>query len=279
MKTRTKFFLNKEYAMHYTYSKLRGVLLLLAAVFSLSLTACPMEDTDDGGDEGDTTLSFTGGSGELELTIKDGTARFFSLASGKEITEKKDMESQGWDIAFYATRYILTNSGITAGKYFSGGKGGVFHTNQTDFDAVTGKEAMITGPDPVDGRDYGVYNQDVRRYANGMGGGGEAERTMNVMTYLGYEAEDQDAHNGLTYGTMFTTYYTYERKQFYANTFTNGFMTMPPEFYVTNQVYIIKHGDGEHYSKFQVTQFTRNFGSSALKGVSDTFKVRWKNLE
>jgi hypothetical protein len=238
---------------------------------------------DDGGDGDDTTLTFAGGKGELELTIQDGVARFFSLSSGEEITAKEDIESQGWDIALYATRYILTNSGITAGKYFSNGKGGVFHTNQTDFDAVTSKDDRVTGIDPVDGRDYSVYNQDVRRYANGMGGGGEAERTMNVMTYLGYEGEDTEyqgeVHNGLTFATMFTTFYTYERKQFYANTFTNDFMTMPPDFYVTNQVYIIRHGDGEHYSKFQVTKFVRNFGSDIMNGVSDTFKVRWENLE
>jgi hypothetical protein len=263
--------------MHYLPINLRTLFFLLAAILSLFFTACPLEADDDGGDENDTSVNFAGGKGELELTVKDGVTRFFSLSSGKEITEKKDIESQGWDIAFYATRYILTNSGVTAGKYFSSGTGGVFHTNQTDFDAVTNKDARVIGIDPIDGRDYGVYNQDVRRYANGMGGGGEAERTMNVMTYLGYAQED--LYDGLTYANMFSTYYTYERKQFYSNTFTNDFMTMPPDFYVTNQVYIIRHGDGEHYSKFQVTQFVRNFGFDIMKGISDTYKVRWENLE
>jgi hypothetical protein len=255
------------------FSTLRA--LLPAVLFALFLGACPMEGEDDENKEPD--ITFSGGQGEMELEGKDGKPRFFSLSTGTEITAQEDIESAAWDIAFYPTRMILTNSGYTAGPlYFSGGKGGVWHTNQTDFDAVTGKDDRVIGPDPLDGRDYGEYNQDVLRYARGMAGSNmQQERYMNVMTFVGYQNEN--LVDGKSLGNTFNTYYKYDKKAFYANTFRDpdNYMTfvMPPLFYVTNQVYIILHGDGEHYSKFQVYKFVRYSYEE-----KDVYGVRWENL-
>jgi hypothetical protein len=236
----------------------------------LLLGGCPMESEDDENKRKEADINFSDGRGELELEARDGEPRFFSLSTGREITAQADIESQAWDIAFYATRIIWTNSGVSAGDNFSGGKGGVWHTNQTDFDAVAGREAAVTG-DPV----YAPYHEDVRRYAHGMAGSGmRLERNMNVMTFLGFDNESEEGA-GKTAEKPFTVYYNYDKKAFYANTFdAKGMMTMPPRFYVTNQVYIIRHGDGEHYSKFQVTKFIRNYTADL-----DTYAVRWENLD
>jgi hypothetical protein len=254
---------------------------LLAALFALLLGACPMEDSGDDGEEPEPpTITFTGGKGELELRAIDAEPRFFSLSTGKEITAQEDIESTTWDICFFATRMLLTNSGKTAGDYFSGGKGGVWHTNQTDFEEVTGKDDAVTGPDPLDGRDYGEYNQDVQRYAHSMSvASARFERNMNVMTFVGYD-NDVVSNAGKSAANPFSQNYLYDKRAFYANTFSpSGVMTMPPNFYVTSQVYIIRHGDGEHHSKFQVTKFERNYDNGYFQLNSDTYAVRWENLE
>jgi hypothetical protein len=257
---------------------------LLAALFALLLGACPLEDSDDAGEEPEPpTITFTGGKGELELRALDAEPRFFSLSTGKEITAQEDIESTAWDICFFATRMLLTNSGKTAGDYFSGGKGGVWHTNQTDFEEVTGKDDAVTGPDPLDGRDYGEYNQDVLRYAVSMAVASlRYERSMNVMTFIGYD-NDSVPNAGMSAANPFGGLFRYNKKAFYSNYYedANGnlLLVMPPNFYVTNQVYIIRHGDGEHHSKFQVTKFERNYENGLFNFNSDTYAVRWENLE
>jgi hypothetical protein len=248
------------------------------ALLALLLGACPVDggDTEDEGNEAD--ISFSGGRGQLELRAMDAEPRFFSLATGTEITDPDEIESKVWDICFFATRMILTNSGKTAGDYFTGGRGGVWHTNSTDFDTVTLDDRVI-GPDPLDGRDYGEYNQDVLRYAYSMSVASlRFDRPMNVMTFVGYQNENSP-NVGKTAANPFSELYTYDKKAFYANTFhANGTMHMPPHFYVTNQVYIIRHGDGEHYSKFQVRRFIRNYDNGHFQLGSDTYGVRWENL-
>jgi hypothetical protein len=263
-------------------------------LFALFLTACPMEDNNENNteqeqeEEEQITGGFADGKGEKELYyVPDGNIYFLSLSTGEIITAEagkeqeheayETIESPGWDLAFYPARQIWTNSGVTAGGYFTGGNGGVWHTNQTDFDAVTGKDARIIGVDPVDNVDYSDYHEDVFRYAIGMAGSNmRPERHMNVMTYLGWSIEDNG--RGKTASNYFQSDYMYNRRAFYANTFdAPGVMTMPPRFYVTNQVYIIRHGDGVHYSKFQVTKYIRYYEGTA--GYADTYGFRWENLE
>jgi hypothetical protein len=50
---------------------------------------------------------------------------------------------------------------------------------------------------------------------------------------------------------------------------------------LSNQVYIIKHGDGEHYSKVQITEYTsRSADNEAEPPVlaADILKIKYQNF-
>lgn len=235
-------------------------LLLCALLFS----ACPTEADDTNTPVPDPVISLTGGRGELELVIPDGDVKFFDFADGTEVKDAA-IKSRKWDIAFWASRLILTNSGVSADEYRSSGRGAVWHTEKTDFDSAALEDAVQD--DPV----YAPYHEDVLRYATGMAGYfNRYERYMNVMTYLGYPNEAKNpAMDGATMAKRFEPMYLYDKRSFYEATVG----MMPPDFRPTNRVYIIRHGDGEHYSKFQVTKFERDSGHFV-----DTYKVIWENF-
>jgi hypothetical protein len=244
-------------------------LLLCAFLFS----ACPTGADDDNNTVPDPVISLTGSRGELELVISDGDIKFFDFADGTEVKDAA-IKSRKWDIAFWATRLILTNSGVSADEYRSSGRGAVWHTEKTDFGSATLEDAVNKdkhegdeGYDP----DYAQYNEDVLRYATGMTGYyTRYERFMNVMTYLGYPNEAKNpAMDGTTMVKRFEPMYLYNKRAFYEATVG----MMPPDFRPTYRVYIIRHGDGEHYSKFQVTKFERDSFH-----YIDTYKVIWENF-
>jgi hypothetical protein len=235
----------------------------LLAALALSFSGCPTEAEEEGINP-PPVISLAGGKGELELALRDGEIKFFDFATGTEITDVT-IKSRDWDLAIYATRQIYTNSGITAVEYRTGGRGAVWHTEKTVFDEVVLEDAVKD--DPV----YTLYNTDTLRYAEGMGGfDAQPERFMNVMTYAGYPNErDNPAMDGTTMSKMFRAFYLYDKRAFYEATVGR----MPPDFRVTNRVYIIQHGDGEHWSKFQVTKFERD----STRHI-DTYAVRWENF-
>jgi hypothetical protein len=47
---------------------------------------------------------------------------------------------------------------------------------------------------------------------------------------------------------------------------------MPPNIITTGQVYIVLHGDGVHYSKIQVTKYTR-------VSPREIYEVRYESLD
>jgi hypothetical protein len=235
----------------------------IAGLWALLFSACPTEAEEEESSIPDPVISLTGGKGELELIRPDGEIYLLDFATG---TEVKSRRSPDWDIAFYPTRQIWTNSGYTAEQERSRGDGAVWHTEKTDFEAVTLEDAVKD--DPV----YGKYNTDVLRYAFGMAGYDfQPERNMNVMTYLGYPNErDNPLQDGTTAANLFQPFYLYDKRAYYEATVGK----MPPDFRVTNRVYIIRHGDGVHHSKFQVTKFERD-----SQDYIDTYGVRWENLD
>ncbi|MDR0998780.1 MAG: FMN-binding protein [Treponema sp.] len=199
----------------------------------------------------------------------NGTTKYFSLSQGIEIPAAKSNTAE-WDVAVKSDGYfcyILTNSGVTASSLGSGGKGGVWFTNKTDFNSVVfaDRVADFTGGNA----EYAPYVTDVTRSQYGMFGtyGGP----MNIMTYFGYASGD-----GLSESTQFYwsfpgppsgPFYEFDKKAFAA--VTGG---MPPPWYPTRQVYIIRHADGTSYSKFQVFALKYQSGTFAL-----SFKFKAKN--
>jgi hypothetical protein len=198
----------------------------------------------------------------------------------KWVTDPAVIASPDWDIAFHASRVIYTNSGDTATDLNTSGFGGVWFTNTTDFDAVTGEVDKKTSDDS--GFDYSPYNQDIKRYVMVMGA--RYYRSLNVMTYAGYPYEDSP-FEGITYdgsasdkalaGHDSLVNYNYDKKQYYINPpMPDGSLRMPPDFEATGQVYIIRHGNSVDHSKLQVSWFFRNLGN-----YSDSYTIQWKTFD
>jgi hypothetical protein len=67
------------------------------------------------------------------------------------------------------------------------------------------------------------------------------------------------------------TDYKYNAKQYYhAN-----LATMPPVYSVTRQVYIVRHGDGENYSKMQISALESLPSTGGAKRI---FAIRYENF-
>jgi hypothetical protein len=230
--------------MKHTNVFLSVAALLCAALFFLGCPTDPGDEPNYGGDE--ETLS-------IVVAAADGVA-YYSLSTGQKVAG-----TESWDIAFRRSRLIFTNSGATAAypDVVSTGSGGVWHVTKTNLADVTVDDAVKD--DPL----YGPYNTDVVRYATGMTGVGPIR--MNIMTFVGYSNEDEN--DGLSLESFFDTPYAYDKKQFYNST------GMPPVMSVSNQIYIIKHGDGSKYSKIQITAYESNNTTS-----TDTYQIKYQNF-
>jgi hypothetical protein len=149
-----------------------------------------------------------------------------------------------------------TNSGVTAADAGSGGNAYIWYTDKTDFNSVTLDDRAA-----IAGTEYEVYAQDVTRYSSLMDG--VSSVPMNLMTYFGFYSG-----GGMTYEDPFRSiprdssvtslddyvFYHFNKKAAYKG--TGG---MPPGFKETGQIYIIRHADGVHHSKFQVTKFAYGY--------------------
>ncbi|MDR2258057.1 MAG: HmuY family protein [Treponema sp.] len=200
-----------------------------------------------------------------------GERHYYNLSSGKEVPAPS---GDNWDIAL-ETRdrsfFILTNSGVTAAETepASGGKGGVWFTGSTDFDAVTRADQAVI---PAAGGEYAAYTTDVYRWTTAMAAA-PVRQNLNVTTYLGYpdlakgypktgDGSGLDAANcfrrfDVTEMTADYSPYLFNKKQSYL--MGGG---MPPEYSPTKQVYIVRHGDGVKYSKVQLSEIYREPGTT-----------------
>jgi hypothetical protein len=182
----------------------------------------------------------TAGAKELVLEVPGGDAGpvFYSLKTGQKVA---DPASRDWDIAFERPRLIYTNSGETAAALGSGGLGGVWHTEKTDFAGVIPADAVKNDPQ------YGPYNTDATRWIEGAMLKPAASRRINVMTFTGYQNETKK--DGKTRAAAFSASFSYNKRQFYS---ARG---MPPAYTVNSRVYLVRHGDGRGESKFQVLAY------------------------
>jgi hypothetical protein len=195
------------------------------------------------------TIEVSGGSG--------GTGPvYYSLKTGQRV---EDPASGDWDIGFERPRLIYTNSGETAAALGSGGRGGVWHTEKTDF-AGTGRDDAVRA-DPL----YRPYNTDALRWIEGAMLKPAAARRINVMTFTGYNNEEKK--DGKTKAASFSASFSYNKKQFYS---ARG---MPPSYSLTGRVYIIRHGDGAGESKVQIRTY-----ESQSRGDTDRYTIVFQNF-
>jgi hypothetical protein len=242
MYVRTK---TRSFNMKHTKIFLTFAVLLCAALF---FAGCPTDPADEEPNYGGDVKTLN-----VQVAASEGVV-YYSLSTGETVEGTAD-----WDIAFRRSRLIFVNSGATPG--YSGvtstGSGGVWHVTKTSLPEVTVDDAVID--DPL----YGPYNKDVIRYVTGMGGA--APSRINIMTFIGYSNEDEA--DGLSAEQVFSTPYMYDKKQFYKG---EG---MPPVMSASNQIYIIKHGDGSRHSKIQITVYESNTTND-----TDTYQIIYQNF-
>ena len=179
-----------------------------------------------------------------------GETKYFSLSRGVELDESAKNTGE-WDIALKSGvgfLYIYTNSGSSAAELGSGGKGGVWFTEKTDFNDTVFEDRVTDFSG--DYAEYEVYVTDVTRYQHAMSA--SLPGPMNIMTYYGYRTGSgetmEDPFEWSVPGPPSAPFYEFNKKAF---AYVTG--GMPPPWYPTRRVYIVRHGDGEHYSKFQVS--------------------------
>jgi hypothetical protein len=238
--------------MHIVSRQAGKTAMLLAVVLPallLFFTGCPQEAEDD--------YELKSGTLDFSATANGGTV-YYSLTTGEPVT---DPASTNWDVAFKRSRLIFTNSGATAADANSGGKGGVWHTDKTDF-------AAVTMADKKTDEAYTGYYADVQKWvmvANGV----TSHNTLNIMTYCGYTAGD-----GASEESLFQAPLKYDQKQFYTMTMTGSAAV----FDMSGQVYIIRHGDGAHHSKLQVVTYESDTSNMAENGGADKYLIQYANL-
>jgi hypothetical protein len=236
------------------------VLFCVAALF----LGCPTEDTDD-------TNYGVGETQEREIAVVTGVPKYFSFTTGAEVTDAAKIASKEWDIAFQPSRMIYTNSGATATLTESGGQGGIWFANKTDFDKVSdGDRVEPTG----DYAEYADFTADVVKYTSAT-----ASNRFNVMTYWGFaggSGTQEDPYQTKTFdGSATFVPYTYDKKNWIIMTTMTG--PNGATFDLTNEVYIVKHGDGTHYSKLQITNYGSE-GSGMGAPVTETFNFKYRNF-
>jgi hypothetical protein len=216
------------------------LLLGLAALFA----GCPTEAEPDYGTEAVVTA------------VENAGPVYFSFAQG-ETVDPTGAAGDGWDLAFSYTRMIHTNSGDTADALGSGGKGGVWAAGTTDLSA---------GISPA-GADFSLpFATDSSRWTSPAAEmGTPVLNQLNVISYVGY-----GSGAGLSEEDPLTDY-QYNARQYYSANLS----TMPPVYSVTRQVYIVKHGDGENYSKMHITALETIPSTSGAKRV---FLIRYINF-
>jgi hypothetical protein len=259
-------------------------LIRFFSIFLLSLSpvlflgGCPTSAAEDSEDEDSSrleeTIDLENGVYTLTFQVPEGEVRYLNLNTAEWVTGSAAIASPDWDIAFHASRRIYTNSGDTATDLDSGGYGGVWFTNTTDFDAVSSEDDKATVDTANPDFNYELYFQDVKRHVVIMGV--TYYNCLNVMSYAGYP--DEDTYNGLTLdkalaGNGALVSYDYNKKQYYINPpMPDGGLRMPPQFEATGQVYIIRHGNAADFSKLQISWFQR-YGV-----LEDRYTVQWKTF-
>jgi hypothetical protein len=224
------------------FMKTKAIAFPLLAGFALVLLA---------GCDADGSRTSTPSEDSEIIEVESNETKYFSLDPFKEVTGS-DTGSTKWDIAFKPGRVIETNSGSTANTLGSGGKGGVWYTEKFDIAATALGDRETTG-------NFASWSTDTLQYVAGQMGT-VSHQTVNVMNHFAWSSGD-----GTSANTKFTgaQYNSGGAKAFISATPSK----MPPDFTVTERVYIIKRGSGgNNYHRIQIT------GYSSVSGT-DTYTL------
>lgn len=222
---------------------------ILLAIISFALSGCEDATASNSAALSGVEVLFVGSSDTIYIDLDN------------EASTVSDSGSTDWDIGFTGGRRVLTNSGDSA--LSSGAEGGVFYTGTTDFDADLSTvlaEAKVILEDSSSDWDTYHHSDKYCWTTPSTSGMDPAEDPLNVMNYIGY---------GSGSGTESSPYtnYQYDADMFYTMPGTMGV------YEVTNNVYIIRHGDGSRYSALQIQAMETDTRSNR------TYAYEYKNLE
>jgi len=183
-----------------------------------------------------------------------------------------------WDIMITGQKEILTNSGVTATDLSSGGKGGVVFSGKTDInqDIGTVETATLFSSDPHKGFDYTYWEKSTA----------DAEAkiaTSNAISFPGYSSDNGRDGSTEEKAWIFGT----EKNPLNADVnFSLGhayakWERMDPKYSdFTNNVYIIRSGDGASYYTLQIADvvYSKTTDSSGISTTHYTFKIKFKKI-
>jgi hypothetical protein len=233
----------------------RYMLMASALVLTvvLVLSGC---DLLGGGDGDPTAYIFDG------IRVNDGsTTTYYSLYVDFEdpdnpVSAESDTRGAAntdWEIMVVCGKEILTNSGVTATAEGSGGFGGVVFSGNTDFDTkITAVEAAaLFAADPDDGQDYEYW---AKTYVTS--GDPADPDTGNDLCFPGFK--NDGGRDGLSASTAWAWMDNSTNKapqdiDFSLGTAYAEWERMKPNFSnFTNNVYVVRSGDGSAYYKIQI---------------------------
>jgi hypothetical protein len=213
----------------------RGAVLAAVSLILLLTFSC----------EGSSASSDSSGRGASALVISaaDGDPAYVSLSSGTVLADAV-ADTTDWDLKFTYDRTIHTNSGYTASASGdnSSGCGGVYYAGSASSADGVSSATFEAAKTVFDGgeSDWPTNKHfEEYHYFTPTAQMGTWEGALNIMTYHGYATGS---------GTDTDPWVTYEYN-------ADGFYTSAAmgEYIMTNNVYIIRHGDGSKHTAVQVT--------------------------
>jgi len=172
-----------------------------------------------------------------------------------------------WDIMISGQKEILTNSGVTAG-----GKGGVVFSGKTDMSqgVSVAEAAALFAADARDGGDYSFWDKAKATSAT------PTDASIgNAISFPGYKDQESRDGKGADTAWIFATDADFSLGTAYAK-----WERMDPKYSdFTNNVYIVRSGDGASYYKLQVIEaIYTSKTASADKKTHYTYKIKFVKI-
>ncbi|WP_020611223.1 hypothetical protein [Sediminispirochaeta bajacaliforniensis] len=245
----------------HVYMKKVGKAITPFLIILLFFAGCDLNSSDSDGD----TVTYTGEK------VKSGTTTTYhylfidledpenpvEVTGGDDLSTITEGSNTNWEIMITAQKEILTNSGVTATSLSSSGQGGVVYAETSNFDAsISIPEAQaLFAADSNDyssdgnGKDYSYYDKYKTTSAEPT-----EPTTGNAISYPGYAYNDSypqtPERNGRTTSTawIFSEDVNFSLGRAYAE-----WERMAPNYSnFTNNLYIVRSGDGSSYYKLQI---------------------------
>lgn len=183
-----------------------------------------------------------------------------------------------WDIMITGQKEILTNSGVTATDLSSGGKGGVVFSGKTDMEQgiSVAEAAALFAKNGLDYTDYSFWDKYKTSSATPT-----STSTGNAISFPGYTSQAGRDGQSETTAWVFGDVGDHVDVDFSLGTAYAKWERMDPKYSdFTNNVYVVRSGDGASYYKLQIADvvYSKTTDSSGTATTHYTFKIKFQKL-